>query len=291
MTGTLTAAAPSHTADTSRHHQPGVGAVLGVELRKLAAQARGRYSILGCIVAPPLLVLAVKAQSSPPTDTLYGRHIHVSGYATPLLLLTFAHQWLFPVLTAVVAGDIFASEDHHGTWKTVLTRSVGRTRLFAAKTIAAVVFSITTLVLLATSTIISSILLIGSKPLPGLSGQTIGSSTARRLVALSWLSVIPPIIGFTALGVLVSIWTRSPSAGIVVPLVLGLVMGFASALTNIDPLRHVLLTTPFEAWHNLLITNRSYDLIIHGAIVCAAWTAIALTAAFTVFRRRNITGG
>lgn len=285
------ATAPPAVQGSLRPRQPGLGAVLGVELRKLAAQARGRYSILGCVIAPPLLVLAVKAQTSPPTDTLYGRHIHVSGYATPLLLLTFAHQWLFPVLTALVAGDIFASEDHHGTWKTVLTRSVGRTRVFAAKTIAAMAFSVATLLILATSTVISSVLLIGSQPLPGLSGQTITSSLALRLVALAWLSVIPPIIGFTALGVLISVWTRSPAAGIVGPLLIGLVMGFVSALKNIDPLRHVLLSVPFEAWHNLFITNRSFDLIAQGAAVCAVWTVAALVAAYTIFRRRNITGG
>ena len=56
----------------------------------------------------------------------------------PLLMLGFAAQWVLPLLTALVAGDIFASEDQHGTWKTVLTRSVSRGQLFWAKTLAAV---------------------------------------------------------------------------------------------------------------------------------------------------------
>lgn len=271
--------------------QPKVGTVFKVEIRKLAAQGRGRYSILACAVTPPLLVLVVRAQTSPPTDTLYGRHIHVSGYATPLLLLTFAHQWLFPVLTALVAGDIFASEDHHGTWKTVLTRSVGRGRVFVAKTLAAMAFSVVTLCILAASTILASVVLIGRQPLPGLSGQTIASPLALQLVTIAWLSVIPPILGFTALGVLISVWSRSPAAGIVGPLVIGLMMGFVSALKNIDPLRHVLLSVPFEAWHNLLITHRSYDLVVSGGVVSAIWTVGCLALAATIFLRRNITGG
>ena len=49
-----------------------------------------------------------------------------NGFALALLVLGFAAQWVLPLLTAIVAGDIFASEDQHGTWKTVLTRSTSR---------------------------------------------------------------------------------------------------------------------------------------------------------------------
>ena len=37
----------------------------------------------------------------------------------------------------MVAGDIFSSEDHFGTWKTILTRSCSRGQLFAGKFLAA----------------------------------------------------------------------------------------------------------------------------------------------------------
>ena len=41
-----------------------------------------------------------------------------------------------------MAGDIFSSEDHFGTWKTVLTRSRGRGELFAGKVLAALTFAL-----------------------------------------------------------------------------------------------------------------------------------------------------
>ncbi len=41
-------------------------------------------------------------------------------------LLLFGSFWLFPLITALVAGDIVAAEDRNGTLKTILTRSVGR---------------------------------------------------------------------------------------------------------------------------------------------------------------------
>src|SRR3954454_574492 len=124
------------------------------ETGKLAAQMRARAVLLFCLLAPILIVVIVKGQQRPPKDSLFGRFIHQSGFAVPLLILGFAGQWVLPLLTAIVAGDIFASEDHHGTWKTVLTRSASRAQLFWAKTIVALGFALTALVLLAASTIV-----------------------------------------------------------------------------------------------------------------------------------------
>ena len=44
----------------------------------------------------------------------------------PLVLLTFASAFLLPLITALVAGDIVASEDQNGPLKTILTRSLLR---------------------------------------------------------------------------------------------------------------------------------------------------------------------
>src|SRR3954447_19621040 len=148
-TDTLTA--PAFAATQRR---PGLAAATRWELRKLVAQARTRWTLLAALVAPILIVVVIKGQGRPPKDTLYGRYIHHSGYAVPLLMLGFAGQWIVPLLTALVAGDIFASEDQHGTWKTVLTRSATRAQLFWAKTITALTFAVTVLIVLAASTII-----------------------------------------------------------------------------------------------------------------------------------------
>ena len=48
------------------------------------------------------------------------------------MLLLFGSIWMFPLITALVAGDIVASEDGNGTLKTILTRSLERGQIFAA---------------------------------------------------------------------------------------------------------------------------------------------------------------
>jgi ABC-2 type transport system permease protein len=217
----------------------------GWEMRKLASQARTRSTLLVCAIVPVVLVVILNSQPRPPKDNIFGRHIHSSGYAMPLLILSFVTQWVFPLLTSIVAGDIFASEDQHGTWKTILTRSVSRSSIFWAKTLAAITFAVSALLVLATSVITSSLLIIGTQPLEGLSGQLIPSSTALPLIIGSWALALAPLLGFTALAILLSVKSRNPAVGVVAPLIIGFIMQLAGTLGGVDLLRRFFITTPF----------------------------------------------
>ncbi|QNA77642.1 ABC transporter permease subunit [Streptomyces sp. So13.3] len=271
--------------------RPGTGTALRWEITKLAAQARSRYTLLGCVLAPIAIVLVFNGQQQTPKDTIFGRQIHTSGFAMPLFLLAFASQWIFPVLASLVAGDIFANEDQHGTWKTILTRSVSRTQIFWAKTITATLFTLAAVTVLAASSIITSVLLIGTQPLTGLSGQLIAPDTALQLVITSWATALPPLIGFTALAILLSVTTRNPSAGVAAPVVLGLVMGLLGSIGGIDLTRQFLLTTPLDTWHGLLAAHPFHTPLAIGLAVSAAWTTVCLGCAYISLRRRDITGG
>ena len=290
MTLTTTTKSPSKPAVPAAR-RPGTATVLRWELAKLAAQARSRAVLLVALLAPIAVVLVLNGQEQPPSDTIYGRHIHTSGYAMPLLILAFAAQWVLPLLAAVVAGDIFANEDQHGTWKTILTRSVSRGQVFWAKTLTAVLFNLITLAVFAASTIAASVLIIGTQPLTGLTGQLIASGTALRLVLAAWATAIAPLIGFTALALLLSVKTRNPSLGVAAPVVLGFVMQLLSSISGIDLLRRFLLTTAFESWHGLFTEHRFYGPLTSGLAVSAGWTVVCLTLAYFSLRRRDITGG
>lgn len=292
----MTALSPSSTGNSVDAAPPaepcvGLASVVRWEVRKLAAQLRTRIVLLGVLVGPLPVALVIHAQSQPPKDTLFGRYATTSGYSLSLLLLGFAGQWALPLLTAVVAGDIFASEDQHGTWKTVLTRSVGRGRIFTAKVLAAVGFGVVVVVALGAAAIGWSVLVGGHGPLVGVSGQTIASPEALRLVAAAWASTIVPTLGFTCLAVVISVATRSTAAGIAAPAVLGMVMQVVGSLGTIAGLRAVLLSTPYEAWHGLLAAPRFTGPLVDGIVVSGAWSAICLAVSFVLIRRRDITGG
>ncbi|WP_457206091.1 ABC transporter permease [Nocardioides sp. P5_C9_2] len=290
-TGTPTSRSASSQPGRARSRTAGVGAALRWEVRKLRAQVRTKAVLALAVLAPIPIVLVMQGQARPPKDTLFGRFATDNGFALALLVLGFAGQWVLPLLTAVVAGDIFASEDQHGTWKTVLTRSASRGRIFWAKTIAACGFTTLVLVLLGASTIAASVLIVGHQPLTGLTGQTIPAGTALGLVVASWASVLPPMLAFTALALLLSVWSRNPAVGIAAPVVIGMVLQLVGSAGGVEAVRPFLLSTPFEAWHGLLAQPRFTGPLVEGAVTSGVWALLALVTAYVVLRRRDITGG
>jgi ABC-2 type transport system permease protein len=291
MSTTGLATAPSPTTSRVAGRRAGLGAALRWELSKLASQARARWALLFCLLAPLVIVVVINGQGRPPKDTLYGRFIHDSGFAVPLLVLGFAGQWVLPLLTAIVAGDIFASEDQHGTWKTILTRSASRAQIFWAKTITALAFAIVATVVLAASTIVSSMVIVGTQPLTGLTGQLIPSGTAARLVTEAWASALAPMVGFTCVAILLSIRTRSTAFGIAAPVVIALLMQLLGAVGGIDRIRPLLLTTSLESWHGLFAQPAVHSPLTTGLIVSAVWAIVALSISYVSLLRRDITGG
>ena len=283
--------APLAPSTGSARSQAGVRAAIRWETRKLRAQLRSKALLLGAVLAPIAVVVVVGSQSRPPKDTLFGRFSTENGFAMALLVLGFASQWLLPLVTAIVAGDIFASEDQHGTWKTVLTRSVSRSRLFWAKVVVALGFGLLALVLLAAATIATSLLVVGRQPLTGLSGQQIAPGSALALVSASWATMVPPLVAFTCLALLFSVWSRNAAVGIAGPVVLGMVMQLVGGLGGIEAIRPLLLTTPFEAWHGLLASPVFTGPLLTGCLTSLVWSAASLVAAFLVLRHRDITGG
>src|SRR2546429_2447621 len=113
------------------------------ELLKLLAQKR-TYLGLGASMAVPLVfVIVLTIQQGGPNDIPLGRYIRETGLATPFVVLFFMSFWAFPLITALVAGDIVSSETHNGTLKTILTRSRDRGQIFAGKVLAAFTYTVT----------------------------------------------------------------------------------------------------------------------------------------------------
>ncbi len=277
--------------DTRRPRRASSSSVVRWEVEKLLAQLRIRLLCAAAVVGPVLVVLVVGHQSQPPKDSLFGRYATTSGGSLALLVLGFAGQWVLPLLASAVGGDVFASEDQHGTWRTILTRSASRGSIFWSKVVVAWAATAVLVMLLAGSTVTAALLLGGHAPLVGVSGQELTGSTVVRVLLASWATVLPPALGFASLAVLVSVATRSAVAGVVAPAVLGLVMQLVGALGPLSSIRPLLLSTPFEAWHGLLASPRFVGPVVTGVVVSAVWSAVCVAASFVLVRRRDITGG
>jgi ABC-2 type transport system permease protein len=266
----------------------GVLSVAVVECVKLLAQIKTRVLLLVCLVAPFAFAIAMRIQSSLPTDTIFGRAVNESGPAVPLVILGFAGLWAFPVLTSIVGGDVFAAEDRYGTWSTVLTRSRSRSEVFGGKVVAAMAFSTAAVAVLAVSSVAAGASIIGFTPLVDLSGVLLPPGEAFERVGTAWLSVLPPVFGFTALAVVLSVFTRSSAAGIGLPVVIGLAMQLVAFVDGPELARQLLLTSAFGAWHGLLTAPVFHGPLVYGVAVSAIYFVVCLTMAHRLITRREI---
>ena len=233
----------------------------------------------------------MRVQSSVPEDTLFGRSVKESGFASPLVVLGFAALWVFPVLTSVVGGDLFSAEDRYGTWTTVLTRSRSRAEVFAGKVLTALGFSSLAVAALAVSSVAAGVLVVGAQPLIDLSGTLLPPAQALVRVALAWASVLPPAFGFTAAGrAVVGGHAEQRGRHRTACRRRGWRCSSTPFVDGPEVVRRLLITSAFGAWHGLLTEPPYYGPLVHGTTVSGAYFVVCLVVAYRMLRRRDIGG-
>ena len=261
------------------------------ELRKLVFQKR-TYLGLGAATAVPLIFVAALAlQNGSPNDVAFGQYVRESGLAIPLVLLLFASVWLFPLVTALVAGDIIASEDHNGTLKTILTRSLDRGQVFTGKALAALTYAALALLLMGSVAVVAGSLKSGFHGLVSLSGDHVTAMHGLALVAASFGVYLIPIASVVCIGLFLSALTRNSAAAVVGTLMIALLMQLIGILPGLGGLSPYLLTTQFSAWQGFFRTPTDWVPIVRAIWVCALYALPTLIAAYLIFLRRDVDGG
>lgn len=289
MQPAIATTAPQVSAPAERSG-PGVATVVRVELAKLSSQLVARIVLVLCVLVPIAFAIMMRASSSHPADTLFGRWAGTCGYATSLTVLNWAAAYGAPLLAGLFAGDMFGSEDRYGTWKTILTRSTSRRDLFLGKAIAATLAVWLAFVVIAIVSTLAGVVAVGSAPLVGLSGQLIPTGSAVGLVLASWGLSLLPITALVALGLLLSIASRSGAVGVLGPLVVAIVLQLLETVASGQIVRTVLLATPFDAWHVLFTTQPATGVIVQAILISLAYTAVFGAAAWWLLRRRDFAG-
>ncbi len=282
--------APAAAAPRSHGRRPRVGdvrAVCAVETRKLAAQIRPRVMLAACLVGPWLFELGIKATGSLPSDTLFGQWMLQSGAALPLVVLAFAGSWLFALLASLVAGDAFSSEDRLGTWPTLLTRSRPQSAIVAGKIVVSVLCTLGFVVVLAASGTVAGLVLAGSGPLPGLSGELFSSGHALLLVAASWAATLPVALAWTSLALVLSALTRNSVIGVAVPAVIGALLQVVWLIDGPPLLRELVPSAALDSWHGLFQTPQDVGPLAVAMLVAVGWTLLGVIALTIVIRRRD----
>jgi ABC-2 type transport system permease protein len=260
---------------------PGTFTVYRWELRKLRFQKRTYLGLGAAVIVPIIFCVAVATQGGQPEDVAFGRYIHQTGLAIPLVLLLFGSVWMFPLIT----------EDHNGTLKTILTRSVDRQQIFSGKALATATYAVTAIALSGAVAIVAGSIVSGFNPLTTLSGTRISAGRGLGLVGGSLLVYLMPILAIAAIGLLFSTIFRNSAAAVVGTLMASLLLQLIGILPGLGFLSPYLLSTQFNSWQGLLREPIDWAPIVRAAWVCSLYALPALGAAFLVFLRRDVAGG
>jgi ABC-2 type transport system permease protein len=264
------------------------------ELRKLRAQRRTYVGLGAAAAVPVLLAAAIELHPPSPTDSgipFFLRFAVESGFAVPLIALLFSAVFVFPLVAALVAGDIVAAEDHNRTLKTILTRSTSRSSIFAAKVVAAFAYVLAAVVVMGIAGTIAGGLASGFHPLPTFS-TVISPSRALLLIVGSFTVYAMPVLALAAIGILLSTTSRNSAAAVVGTLMVALL----EQLTQIVPVlddpapQRWMLTTQLDAWETLFRTPLDWAPIVHAAYVSSVYALAALAVAWVHFVRRDVIG-
>jgi len=263
------------------------------ELRKLVSQKR-TYMGLGLAVLLPLIFVVVQnlhQHHGHGGDSIIATQITQSGLATPVLMLEFQAFFMLPLIASLVAGDIVAAEDGNGTLKTILTRSVNRGQVFAAKVFAALTYGVIAVFLSAIVATVAGVASLGFNHITTLSGSAWSASEGLLLVFAANACYLIPLLTVACIGVLLSTSTRNSTAAVVGAIGFVILLYILQGIPGLEGIKPYLLTEQFHAWHGLLRTPTDWAPIWHSLWVCGLYAVPALFAAYLVFLRRDVAGG
>ncbi|WP_370376566.1 ABC transporter permease [Catenulispora sp. GAS73] len=248
-----------------------------------------------------LLILAVLAV----VPVLLGVSIRVSGLGSGTgtgmlnqvagngLFLVFASLALMvplflPVAVGVVAADQVAGDAADGTLRTVLAWPVGRTRLLAAKLIAAVVYAVAATCTVTLSALATGAVLFPMRDVTMLSGATIPLGAAFGRAVLIAGVVTCCMAGVAVLGLTISTLTDSPAtalAGTIGLIVVAEIAGSIPQLTSVQPW---LFSFDWLAFADLLRTPVYWGTISHSLWLQAGYAVVAICLAWARFTSRDL---
>jgi ABC-2 type transport system permease protein len=260
------------------------------ELRKLRSQKRTYIGIGAAALLPILFVTVMAIQKGGPYDAPLGHNLRKTGLALALVVLTFASRFGAQLVTALVAGDIVASETSGGTLKMVFTRSLRRSQILTGKTLATFTYVIALLAALLIAGVVSGTIAWGYRPLVNFTGTQI-TATHTLLLSVAALAVFAvPLFAIAAFGIFLSTATRNSAAAIVGTLVYELAQEAVGGLVHANWAKHYLLSDQFDAWHGIFQTPTYWAPIIRALWVSAIFIAVPLAASFAIFNRNDVTG-
>lgn len=263
------------------------------EVRKLAAQRRTYLGLVLAALVPVGFAIGLKA--SPPSriphgtdpDVIFGSYVAVTGVALPLQTLVFAALLLLPAVAALVAADIVANEHEHGTLKSILTRGVSRSDIFAAKAAATATYVFVALLLFTIVGLVAGAVTFGIHDLP--TTPPLAPLTAMLYVIAAVGVFALPLLAVTSFGLLFSTLFRNSASAIIAMLALAFALQIITFIPGIShAIERVLLARQFDAWQAVGKGHINARPLLECAAVSLVYAATPLLVAWRRFTSQDV---
>jgi len=270
---------------------------LWTEVRRQATRRRTQLA-LGFMVLLPLIVLLAfefggnNGNQNDQGGGQFGSLVQLgtsSGLNFALFVIAVSSGFLLVVVVALFFGDTVASEASWGSLRYLLAIPVPRARLLGIKLLAALLYSMLAVIVLAGVALLVGTLRYGWHPL----GSTIATAVApgpgllRLLGVLAYLAVTLLIVA--GLAFLLSTATDAALGAVGGAVLLWILSGILDQITALGSIRNVLPTHYSQAWEGLLSTPIQADDLAKGAITAVVYATLFWGLAFWRFTRKDIT--
>jgi ABC-2 type transport system permease protein len=271
--------------------------MIAVELFKLV-RSRRTWVTIAVIDALPVLVAVLLASTElgprPGTGPAFLSAVLTDGTLYPLAAIAMVLPLFLPTAVAVTAGDAIAGEAQQGTLRYVLVRPVGRTRLLVAKLIAAMTFTLLTLLVVAGTSYVLGVLLLGGGPATGqtattFSGTSLSGTELAGRTALALLYALLSMLGVASVALFLSTVVRSPLAATMGTLALLIGSSLLLTLDAADALEPYLVTRYWLSFVDLFRDPILWHDVVRGILLQAGYVVVFLLAAWANFVTKDVT--
>lgn len=273
--------------------------ILAIEIFKIFNRRRSYIGFAAVLVMVLLVLLAFYyegkdmfafiTQNLENTFILQGNIINGNMFAYLVLKSLWVH---FPILVALVTGDLVSGEEQSGTLRIVLSRPVSRTALITAKFVSGIIYVAALVLFMAILSIGFGYLLFGKGDLLILMNTVNifpSNDSLWRLVA-AYLFGIISMSTIAALSIFLSAITRNSLTAILGTIVIVIVLTFV-ALFNIpffNILKPFLFTSYTSSWQSFFEYDQSKMTVLKDASILLVYIFGFYVATTIYFNKKDI---
>jgi ABC-2 type transport system permease protein len=259
--------------------------LLRAELRFMVRRPRTIAALVLAAAVPIIAAIGVSvtaaAPQGPPEQAIAGISAIVAdnGLILPVFVLLLCMTMLLPLMGTMWSADAISGEAAAGGLRNLLLAPVGRVRLLAVKAFGIAVLTLVAVTIMAVVGVIAGMTILGGDHMLTVSGSTLPFGQSIGRIALLTVLVIIQVWAVAAIALAVSAFTDHPLVVISVTLGGVIIFSVLTAISTLDWLHPVLITTGWPALADVARDPMPTDAMTDGILRAGCYILIGYSVA------------